>query len=221
MKRLFAITVLVLVMAASIFAAERTPYDNLPDAQSTKVVLDLDKNPSYVMAVTAKADRATEASTVLSHVDEIALGYDSTDETRPVIYTVDGTYYVSYRFLETEAVKLKIQLSGDMVIKGKTDTTAADDERIPYSVTIAKDDDAIASSVNAEPETLTVDSKDKTKHDIATLEEVNKLGIVSFDNFKFNVTSYTGADGVVQNTLKGKKIGYYTSTVTLTVEAHS
>lgn len=221
MKKLLVITAMTLVMIASIFAADRTPYENLPSSQETQVVLDVDKNPAYVMAVTKKADRAAETSTSLTHVDEIALGYDDTDETRPITYTVDGTYYVSYRFLETEAVKLKIQLSGDMVIKGKTDATADDDERIPYSVTIAQDDAAITSSANAVPETLSVNSKDKTKHDIATVEEVNHIGEVIFDNFKLNIASYTDDDNKVYNTLKGKKIGYYSSTVTLTVEANS
>lgn len=222
MKKTLVLITLALVMVASIFASERTPYANLPEeGETTKVFIDLDKNPSYVLAVTQKADRAKKDSTTLTHVDEIELSWDKDDENRPITYTTDGTYYVSYRFLETEAVKVKMQLSGDMILKGKTNADAEDTERIPYSVTIAKDDAAITDSANAEPETVTITSKDTEKHDIITVAETEYIGDVTFDNFKFNIASYTDGNGVSHNNLAGKKVGYYSSTVTLTVEANS
>lgn len=220
MKKTIVLMVLALIMVASVFASDRIAYANLPaEGKETKVFIDLDKDPSYVMAITKNENRAQKDSQTLTHVDEIELTWDKTDENRPITYTVDGTYYVSYRFLETEAVKVKMKLSGDMVLKGKTAANAEDSERIPYSVTIAKDDAAVAESANAEPETVTITSKDTEKHDIITIAEAEYIGDITFDNFKFNISSYTDEAGLVHKNLAGKKIGYYSSTITLTVEA--
>ena len=213
MKKTIVLMALALIMVSAVFAA-------LPADKETQVVLDLSTDPTYVMAVTANANRAEEDSKTLTHVSEIDLGYDKDDEARPITYPADKTYYVSYRFYETENVKLTMELSGDMLLENKTADVATAAQRIGYTVTLAKDDDAKENSKNEAPATATLSSKTDAgvAKDITSLVATNKVGQVDFDNFKLNISSGANAKSTTADTsVVGKELGKYTSTITLSV----
>lgn len=210
MKKTLVILLIALIAVTSVFAATKKTTD-----KETQVVLNLEKDPNYVIAVTENANRAVKTSKTLTHVSQIALGYDNDDDAKPITWTTDKTYYVSYRFLETENVKIQVALSGDMLLDGKTSATAKASEKISYKLTLAKDDAAKEDSVNATPTTTEILSSDTTTHDITTLANVTEIGDVKFDNFKLNIAANTDTSVI------GKELGSYAATITLSVVSAS
>ncbi len=204
MKKSIVLIALILIAVTGIFASA---YETLPEDKTTDVTLTLSQEPSYVMAITKKANKATEDSTALTKEDSIALDY-AKDETLKISYTTADTYFVSYRFFESEKVALKMALSGDMTLGGKATTDSS--EKIPYQVTISKNGDVT-------PDTTSIKSDDTAAHTIETVDAADVKGKVDWNNFEFNIVAFDENS----DTVKDKKIGSYKATITLSVVANS
>ena len=236
MKRTLAIITLTLLMVASVFATTDTVTGGLGDTNTksvtTEVVLTLAKTPNYAFGIT-KGTFTPDSTTLgqdpskisVTHEKSIGLQKNSTN-----VLNVDSTsaYYLSYFFYEYAGVKLTMSVDGNLCNQttyDKTDETIKAANEIEYTIKVScanKTDNTQTGGTASSPwSSTTTDftiksadgNVDSNKFSLS-YTATDKLGDYRWASLQLTIAPVT-----TTNTLKGKVIGTYKSTITLTVSA--
>ncbi len=204
MKKTIIIIALAILMVVSVFA------DTTKDTKNTTVILTLERDPTYKVAITkTPLDTTSSPSTVtkdtdLSHVSEINLEY--TKDTLKFAQNTSDTFYLSFLFYDYADVKLGMKIDGPLTREDVT--TETDDDKIYYKVTVETGSDNKSVSITGFE--LTANGT-KEKADIVTYQDTKKMGEIRYASLKLTVGP-TSDD----QTVEGKIVGTYKSTITIT-----
>ena len=241
MKKTITVITLALLMVASLFAETYVPKTagnteaSGNSTTTTKVQLTIDKTPTYIFGINKNAsitiDTKNVPSTKIDNTDTIELTrYTATDSGKNVLdVKPNAEYKLSYLFYEYDAVTLTMSLSGNLKLSGSTGDNVTDNssaDQIPYLVEVKssaeKDQDNNTTKTST---AVTLDSTATTTTWSTTgYIATTKLGQYVSSTLaltispKFSTESTTSSNQVP--TLKGKNVGTYTSTITLTVTAN-
>ena len=193
----------------------------MPDGSEkseTKVETTIGLQPKYYYGVT-DAELSSKDDTI-TNMGTIKLTRNTNSNTLST-----ANEYVSYKFVENEAVTLYIKISGDMQ-PWNTSTNEKDTTRsttIPLTVTVAKtedkystvgDDGKYGTDGKITSTTLvTIDSSKEggTEKAIVSYEGKTKVGDISWCSAGLTIAPQKSLDGV--------QLGYYLATITLTAKS--
>ncbi len=214
MKKTIVIITLALLAVVSVFA-------DLPVNKTTTVLLELEKKPTYVFAITNDAfdsiaiETNDPSKTTMTHTDQITLSRNATK-----VLDVDSvsTYYFSYFFYEYDGITITLSIDGNLKNQTSYETSVAAENEIPYNLIVAAgSDNTEGSSTDKSLETKTLNSESSTDTDkkySVSYTKTDKLGVYRWASLQLTI-----APQVTTNTLKGKVKGTYKSTITLAVTA--
>lgn len=191
----FIVTLLAMMMVASLFAA-----DPLPAEDKTLITLNLALEPEYLFGVTTSVPGVDDKELKNKvGADGIAMTYD-----KDTFKLEDkGGYYVSYIFTEYSKCKLSAALDGNLLLNGAA--TTEDEEQVKFEAEI---------TVSAS-DTKTLKSSEKNSEDLVTVDPgATKKGETTRGGFALVLkgSSVEGDPGV-----KGKTVGAYKANLVLTV----
>ncbi len=202
MKKSFLfLTTLFLVIPSFVFA-DSSSY------QQT-IELDLNRTPKYEIAVTS-SELDSKDKTIITipddkKVDSVLFTYDSSHVLQP---TTKGSYYISYVFTEYKKCSISGYLSGDLILEGKTESTASDSEKVPFTVEVTSSDSSTS---------VVLDSETKNNETLFVVStEAEKLGDRMRGSLELTIKPVENKESV-----NGKSLGKYTATMYLTVTENS
>ena len=220
---LIAIAIMVLVPVFATDTGNDTASETstvvirkMPDGSEkseTKVETTIGLQPKYYYGVT-DAELSSKDDTI-TNMGTIKLTRNTNSNTLST-----ANEYVSYKFVENEAVTLYIKISGDM-LPWDADKNAEDTSRstkIPLTITVAATDDNYstegADDTSTKKTTLvTINSttEGKTEKAIVSYNEKTKVGDISWCSAGLTIAPQKSLDGV--------QLGYYLATITLTAKS--
>ena len=168
------------------------------DEHDTKVSVSIDLKPKYLFDINTKA--------VTSDDDEIPAAVDKATGIRMYysdsfsITSVTG-YYISYIFTENRSCTLSAQIKNDLLVAGGDASKESD--TIPFEVEVKIDNDS----------TKTLSSSDKNTESLVTLSAATKVGDRCFGSFPITIKPVSGKES-----LKDKKVGFYSAEIVLMVK---
>jgi hypothetical protein len=166
------------------------------DEHDTKVSTTIDLKPRYLFDINTKAVTADD--------DEIPSVVDKTTGIRMyysdsfTITSVTG-YYISYIFTENRSCTLSAQIKSDMIVKGGD--SSLDTDKIPFTVEVKIDGNT----------TKTLSSSDKNTENLVNLPAATKVGDKNFGSLEITIKPEN-------DSLKNKKVGFYTADIVLMVK---
>ena len=232
MKKSLILIAIALMVLVPVFAENTGSSDTAGDTSTvvvrkmptgeenttTKVETTIGLQPEYYYGVT-DAELSSKDDTI-TNMGTIKLTRNTNSNTLST-----ANEYVSYKFVENEAVTLYIKISGDMQ-PWNTSTNEKDTTRsttIPLTITVAETEDKY-STVGDDGKygtdgkitsttlvTINSTTEGETEKAIVSYNEKTKVGDISWCSAGLTIAPQKSLDGV--------QLGYYLATITLTAKS--